>query len=429
MGTDLTRITIITVVYNAVNTVEKTILSILNQAYNNIQYIIIDGGSDDGTVEILRKYETNIAYWVSEKDNGIYEAMNKGLKEAKGSLINFMNAGDTFFDSETVKDMVAAWQQSGYPDIIYGNSWIEFETGMRKRVKAASTVNEQWKGPVFRHGSMFVTAMLQKEYPFNTDAAYRIAADFDFIYHMQALGKRFVFHNRDVVVYTEGGISSNAIRCIKDNRMVVNAYTPKPAYTMWYSAQLFKARLGVILKPLKFIVHFLAQLARHYIPNNIIAYIPSYKIRHLYYRFICGVKIGQGSSIHMRLFVTGNNIVIGKNSVINHSCSIDGRHDVTIGNNVSISPHVHIITGTHDADSPSFAYISKPVTIKDYSWVGSRATILPGVTIGEGGVVAAGSVVTKDVAPYTIAAGVPAKKIKDRKKDISYNPKWFPLFD
>jgi glycosyltransferase involved in cell wall biosynthesis len=89
-------ISIITVVYNGVSTLEQTILIVINQTYKNIEYIIIDGGSIDGTVDIIKKYEDKLAYWVSEPDKGIYDAMNKGIDKATGEWINFMNAGDCF---------------------------------------------------------------------------------------------------------------------------------------------------------------------------------------------------------------------------------------------------------------------------------------------------------------------------------------------
>ena len=88
------KITFITVCYNAIDTLEKTILSIINQTYPNIEYIIIDGASTDGTVDIIKKYEHKLSYWISEPDKGIYDAMNKGLKRATGDYINFMNADD-----------------------------------------------------------------------------------------------------------------------------------------------------------------------------------------------------------------------------------------------------------------------------------------------------------------------------------------------
>lgn len=98
-------ITVVTVVYNGVEDLEKTIQSVLNQTYPNIEYIIIDGGSTDGTIDIIKKYQGRLAYWVSEPDEGIYYAMNKGIQKATGEWIHFRNCGDYFFDIDAVEKM------------------------------------------------------------------------------------------------------------------------------------------------------------------------------------------------------------------------------------------------------------------------------------------------------------------------------------
>ena len=94
---------IITITYNAVRLVEQTLLNVLSQSYPNIEYIVIDGGSTDGTVDIIRRYESGLAYWVSEPDKGIYDAMNKGLQKATGDYVWFINAGDSLCSSDTVQ--------------------------------------------------------------------------------------------------------------------------------------------------------------------------------------------------------------------------------------------------------------------------------------------------------------------------------------
>ena len=100
---DKPLISIITVVFNGEKYLEETIQSVINQTYSNVEYIIIDGGSTDGTLDIIKKYEKKIDYWVSEKDKGIYDAMNKGIDVASGEWINFMNASDIFYNSDVLK--------------------------------------------------------------------------------------------------------------------------------------------------------------------------------------------------------------------------------------------------------------------------------------------------------------------------------------
>ena len=98
-----TLISVVTVSYNAVLTIEQTILSVINQTYPNVEYIIIDGGSTDGTVDIIKKYADKIAYWVSEPDKGIYDAMNKRWLKATGDFIQFLNAGDWFENEHVIE--------------------------------------------------------------------------------------------------------------------------------------------------------------------------------------------------------------------------------------------------------------------------------------------------------------------------------------
>ena len=112
------KISIITPCYNAVKHIEETILSIVSQDYSNLEYIIIDGGSTDGTVDIIKKYEDKITYWISEKDTGIYNAMNKGILAAKAEFCQFLNSGDYLADENVTQKMLAQCDDSS---IIYGN--------------------------------------------------------------------------------------------------------------------------------------------------------------------------------------------------------------------------------------------------------------------------------------------------------------------
>ena len=99
----LPKVSIITVVFNGAQYIEQTIKSVINQDYNNIEYIIIDGGSTDGTQEIIKKYEKDIAFWISEKDTGIYSAMNKGWRKSTGDIIAMLNADDYYLEGAISK--------------------------------------------------------------------------------------------------------------------------------------------------------------------------------------------------------------------------------------------------------------------------------------------------------------------------------------
>lgn len=165
-----------------------------------------------------------------------------------------------------------------------------------------------------------------------------------------------------------------------------------------------------------------------YLTNTIVAHVPSYGLRHFWYRRVLGVELGAKAAVLMNVYfyVRGRprpdrpGISIGDHSVINQSCVLDGRGGLRIGNNVSISPGVWLLTDGHDLRDPLFPEVLAPIEIGDYAWLGSRALVLPGVSIGQGAVVAAGAVVTKDVAPYCVVAGVPARLTGTRPRNQDY---------
>lgn len=155
----------------------------------------------------------------------------------------------------------------------------------------------------------------------------------------------------------------------------------------------------------------------------VVGRIPSHHFRLLVYR-LAGVKIGRHSTFQWRtVFYAPERISVGNHSIIGNDAFLDGRRAIRIANNVNIAGHVHIYTLQHDPQSNSFESVGAPVEIQDYVYVGSRATILPGVTVGRGAIVAAGAVVTKDVPPGTIVGGVPARVIGERRSSLEYSLK------
>lgn len=163
--------------------------------------------------------------------------------------------------------------------------------------------------------------------------------------------------------------------------------------------------------------------------NHSVARWPSFRLRHAYYRNVLRYKLGPDCCIHMGCFFTGEKVCIGANTIVNRGCYIDGRLGVTIGSNCSISPEVYILSMDHDPQSPDFASCGGLTTIGDNVWIGARAIILGGITIGEGAVIGAGAVVTKDIAPWRIAVGNPAREIKDRNRDIRYRCRYYTWSD
>lgn len=162
--------------------------------------------------------------------------------------------------------------------------------------------------------------------------------------------------------------------------------------------------------------------------NNLPVWCP-YWMRHAMIKNILGIKLGPQSTIAAHVFITGNQITIGRNSIVNRFAYLDGRYALDIGNNVNISHYVIIHTLTHDLNSSSFQAVGRKVTIEDDVWIGVRAIILPGVRVGRGAVVGAGAVVTKDVPAYSVVAGVPAAVIGERARDLKYRSTYRPLFD
>ena len=174
-----------------------------------------------------------------------------------------------------------------------------------------------------------------------------------------------------------------------------------------------------------------------YLTNHIIGHVPFFAIRLWWYRHIVGVRIGHDSAIFMGCYLyfyrpLGRNpqpMILGDNTIVNRRCTLDGRGGLRIGNNVSISPEVMFITSQHLKDDPGFRIEDKPIVIEDYAWIGSRATLLPGVTIGRGAVVAAGAVVAKDVSPFTVVGGIPAKLMGERAEGLTYQLRFRPWFE
>ena len=200
-------ISIVTVVYNGEEFLEKTIQSVINQTYKNIEYIIIDGGSSDRTVDIIKKYENKIDYWVSEKDAGIYDAMNKGLDIATGDFVNFMNGGDSFYTNNTVSAAVA--MMDSYATSYFGRAEVisDYSSWLHPSAKIDKTMIDMWlKKEAPNHQATFFPKVFYKKEKYNLE--YNIFADGDYKNRAKFM-HGFCFLDIIICKFEFGGISSS----------------------------------------------------------------------------------------------------------------------------------------------------------------------------------------------------------------------------
>jgi glycosyltransferase involved in cell wall biosynthesis len=213
-------LSVITVVLNGRDCLEETIRSVLGQTYTNVEYILIDGGSTDGTLDIVRQFADRFAYWCSEADNGIFDAMNRGAALATGEWLNFMNAGDRFYDSNVVSRIFS--RDCSHDDLIYGNVDVNYG-GRFSRKMQAGRPESLWKGMNFSHQSAFMRTALVRDHGFNV--GNRICADFELIYRLKHDGRRFVYINETIASVQAGGVSDvNRIAVLRSHWQVVAAY-------------------------------------------------------------------------------------------------------------------------------------------------------------------------------------------------------------
>jgi glycosyltransferase involved in cell wall biosynthesis len=201
---NLPRISIITVVFNMVDTIKQTIDSVLAQDYPNLEYIIIDGGSTDGTLELINKYKDKIACIISEPDNGIADAFNKGIRKATGSIIGLINADD-WLESTAIDDLVLCYVENPYYDVYYGqcNIVLPNKINCTPKPNAHAFLTHTMS---ISHPSVFVSYNSYIRYGlFST--TYKIAMDYDLLLRFMCLGASFKFINKVLVNVGYGGVS------------------------------------------------------------------------------------------------------------------------------------------------------------------------------------------------------------------------------
>ncbi len=217
------KFSIITVSYNCKNDLEKTLDSVCNQTYRNYEYIVIDGDSNDGTKELLKSREKDITYWVSKKDEGIYNAMNKGARVAQGDYLYFLNAGDTFVDDNTLDDVDNEIDNN--QDLIYGRIKVVNKRNNKSYIKGKALTKFNLKlGNKVSQQAVFMKKEIFDKVG-GLDERYKIAADFDLL--CKVFEGTHIIKRIDLIIcnYDGGGVSSNVRKSYDDtSKVIMNRY-------------------------------------------------------------------------------------------------------------------------------------------------------------------------------------------------------------
>lgn len=243
------KVSIITVSYNSAATIEKTILSVINQDYRNIEYIVIDGGSTDGTHEIIEAYASHIQYWVSEADNGIYDAMNKGINKAEGDIISIINSDDFFQDNSIISSVVDVFEKNNVKAVFTSIHIVDKEDEVVRYYSIKNFYDWMIRfGIAPPHPGAFISSDIYIKYGLY-DLRYKIGADFDFF--ARIINKEGVSYKKldiNSVAMLEGGVSSNGFKSYKQSS--------KDIYSSLIRNQIHTSQLFVWLRlPMKFVLH------------------------------------------------------------------------------------------------------------------------------------------------------------------------------
>lgn len=229
------KISIITVCYNSVETIRDTIESVLSQQYPDIEYIIVDGASKDGTLELISEYEGRISKVISESDKGIYDAMNKGVQAATGDFVGILNSDDVFAGSDVVQNLVAHLQNNPSADAVYADLVFVQRKEMDVVTRRYSSSGfSPWKvrfGFMIPHPTFYARRELFDKYG-NYKLGYRVSADFELMARFMSKGVKMVRHSAVMVKMREGGISTTGFWWrIHQNLEIVRACRENGIYT------------------------------------------------------------------------------------------------------------------------------------------------------------------------------------------------------
>ena len=448
----LGRVTIIVVSYNALDLIRQCVGSILADAsYPRYRLVVVDNASEGPVQTYLRglhQTERRVQVIFNDTNRGFAAANNIGLRHLDDSAFIVLLNNDTVVPPGWLGRLVRHARRADVGLVGPVTNW----TGNEARIEVgysdvadmpdfAAAYTSAHRGQVFeiKMLAMFCVAMRREVFeqvgPLDERFGQGMFEDEDYARRIKAAGYK-VICAEDAFVHHYGRASFSKLPLpeyealfVRNRRLYEEKWGEPWIPHQWRAPSPGERSEGPenvsrITKCQRF-----WSALKLYLANHVVAHVPSFRIRHWYYRHVLGYPIGRDSSIHMDVFVTGDAISLGDNVVINRRCYLDGRVGIDIRNNVSISPEVSIVSLEHDPDSPAFATRGGTVVIEDRVWIGTRALISPGVRLGEGAVIGAGAVVTRDINPYRIAVGVPAREIRDRNRALDYACRYFPWFD
>ncbi len=412
-------VSVIIAVFNGRREIEATLRSAFEQDYSPLEIIVVDGGSTDGTQEVVLLHKDHLAAFVSEKDRGIGDAWNKGLAQCNGEFVALLNCGDRW-----PRDFVATHMgtlRTTPRAIQYGTTFMTESGEVVARSDRSFEPARLSDGFGFIHTSVMTSKAVYDEVgPFDIDK--RIAIDAEWMLRALRLGIPFTrveVHN----FMATGGISSTQwfrgqleyVDALKAHGFVGGSCF---ALRLRKRAQALYLALG--LPRLRRFARMQTALLAIAVLNAISRTVPFHSPRRLAWS-LAGFEVHRTAIMHQGVrWMARRRLSVGEGTIINRGTLIDNRHPVEIGRHVSIAHDSRIYTTGHDYDSPDFAIQTRPVRIEDYAVLFAGAVVMPGVTIGTGAVVLPFAVVTKNVEPMTVVGGVPAVVRGRRTGEPSY---------
>jgi glycosyltransferase involved in cell wall biosynthesis len=409
------RLSIVTINLNRKEELKRTLSSLRAQSCKDFELLVIDGGSSDGSVELCAEFEDVISKVISERDEGIYDAWNKGIRHATGSMVGLLNAGDEYHP-KVISEVFAECQScesENFP-ILCGRTFI-VKDGVVKKLIGNSIRRNLLLGIGVAHPAMFVPRWVYEAVGHYQRIS--IASDSHFI--LRCVKASIPFRRSNYCVYMDGtGLSHRSaeegfeqyLNALTDLGLAsrMHAYVIARAYRLYRAASRFGA-VNAFRDAGANIWHLSILLLNVY--QRILFFRP---LRHLALRSL-------GFSIHRDAFVSPGitfyrpgNFEVGRGSVVNRGVLIDNRAPIVIGIGCSISHSTQLITGGHEIDSPYLEYFCRPLQIGNRVVIFARAIVLPGATLRDGVVVLPGSVIAGDTVQNGIYGGVPAKFIRLR---------------